>query len=1041
MRFSVLGRRWQWWRVSGWALLLTCVALVAACGRQTETAGPIPGATAAPESEPLNASAVAPYWKGVFFSSPPADTALRQAILDELGVSWWLSGGYEPSYLADTRFVPVIWGVQGNQYLGGPCTGPSCLSSYARGYRGRTWLLFSEPERSDQANLSPADAARHATIIINTIRAADSSAKIMCCGTRDDDSGLAWMRRFLQTLTVRLDGIHIHSYTPGYVSGRIEALERFSREMQGLERGRGLPIWISEVGYPCSEGSSEWVRDSLARPFFDWYRCGTVSARFPRVAWSTTSHSAMGWTPTNLYDEAEWTLRPLGQYYQALEDVRPAPPTAEPTAGKVLAADVVADTHLNAWAPGQNYGLDGQLAVRNFDIKASLLQFDLSALPPGSAILRARLLLYVTQPGIVPLSLDVHRLLRRWSETEATWELASRTVAWTASGANDTINDRDAAAAATIALTPDGGPWYVADLTGLVADWAADPGRNYGLLLRARGDQVGEYLLASRDHPDSCLHPHIEIWYEAATATPTLTGPTATQTRTATSQPTASPTTTPTASQAVPPTPTWTATPLPTSTGTLPPARTPTATPTPAGMSSPTRAAVETRVSDMELTVPAMATRVAHLESIFGQFGQVEWPGPGPEPGVPRFFTAYRVAAPPTVNGDLSEWSDMGMLVVNSESADYRWGAAVPPSDPQLTVRARWDERFLYLACRVQDASIVVDSGVRYWEDDGIEIGIDGNHDRVYTDENDYSFAFRPDGAFFLFDRSAPPISRAVRVRPGHGYDMEFAIPLTTLSKYPVTLGSEMGINFGLRDDDDGGVLEAYLIWEGNDARIGQAYFGTLSFSGEVAPHIVPERGISATAYTGMVELQQGVNGYTGASDTYLVAEQCANLPFAGDLSLGIGTMPARRPLLRFDLTGVVPADAVIVDARLSLRPHSGDGNPLLIEAYRLFRPWSPQEATWENASRLTPWAVPGADGVLVDRAASASAAAVVSTLNVWYDLDITSLVQSWVTDPAANCGVILLPVPGTAARYDFYASEALQVGWRPRLTIYYRVP
>jgi len=313
MRFAMLGKRERWCQACISMVLLTCIALFVACRQQLEEVDPVPSVTAAPGSEPLNASAVAPYWKGVFFSSPPTDTALRQAILDELGVSWWLTGGYEPSYLADTRFVPVIWGVQGSQYLGGPCTGLSCLSSYARGYRGRTWLLFSEPERPDQANLSPADAARHATTIINTIRGADSSAKIMCWGTRADDNGLAWMRQFLQTVTVRLDGIHIHSYTPGYVSGRIDALERFYGEMQALERGRGLPIWISEIGYPCSEGSSEWVRDSLARPFFDWYRCGMASARFPRVAWFTTSRSAAGWMPTNLYDETEWTLLPLGQ--------------------------------------------------------------------------------------------------------------------------------------------------------------------------------------------------------------------------------------------------------------------------------------------------------------------------------------------------------------------------------------------------------------------------------------------------------------------------------------------------------------------------------------------------------------------------------------------------------------------------------------------------------------------------------------------------------------------------------------------------------
>jgi len=48
---------------------------------------------------------------------------------------------------------------------------------------------------------------------------------------------------------------------------------------------------------------------------------------------------------------------------------------------------------------------------------------------------------------------------------------------------------------------------------------------------------------------------------------------------------------------------------------------------------------------------------------------------------------------------------------------------------------------------------------------------------------------------------------------------------------------------------------------------------------------------------------------------------------------------------------------------------------------------------------------------------------------------------QAWAASPSANHGVILIPVPGLAARYQFYASESPHVGWRPKLTVYYRVP
>jgi hypothetical protein len=377
---------------------------------------------------------------------------------------------------------------------------------------------------------------------------------------------------------------------------------------------------------------------------------------------------------------------------------------------------------------------------------------------------------------------------------------------------------------------------------------------------------------------------------------------------------------------------------------------------------------------------------------------------------------------------------------VNRAAADYMLGAPLP-TDPQAEIRARWTKQFLYLAIRVSDARVVADSGPRYWEDDGIEIGLDGGRDRVYSADYDHTFSFRIDGALFDRDRSAPLVQRAVNVERGVGYTMEIGIPLSMLRAEPVVDGTRMGISFGLRDDDNGDTLDAYLVWGGSDPYFGQQAFAELAFS-ELAPQAAPADARAASrAIWGLVELQQGKNGYLGAEDTYLIADECGGINFAGEKSLGIGASPGRRPLLRFDLTSALPARANVTQAILSVRVYGGGWSPMMLDVYQVLRPWKAKQASWQEATYGRPWTLPGGDGAGTDRASSPVGSAVISLLNMWYDIDVTSLVQRWVADPASNWGVILVAVPGPAARYESYASESPYTGWRPRLTIYYQVP
>ena len=62
-------------------------------------------------------------------------------------------------------------------------------------------------------------------------------------------------------------------------------------------------------------------------------------------------------------------------------------------------------------------------------------------------------------------------------------------------------------------------------------------------------------------------------------------------------------------------------------------------------------------------------------------------------------------------------------------------------------------------------------------------------------------------------------------------------------------------------------------------------------------------------------------------------------------------------------------------------------------------------------------------------------------TIGVWYEFDVTPLVQGWVDNPSTNYGLILKPLAGTNVQYNAYSSEYPDPNLRPRLTVIYHPP
>jgi len=207
------------------------------------------------------------------------------------------------------------------------------------------------------------------------------------------------------------------------------------------------------------------------------------------------------------------------------------------------------DTYLSAWSPTTNFGSSPLLSVRPVNVMHTLLQFDLSQIPPQATINRATLsLLAISRTNTAGVSILAYPLNRWWQDSSATWNLAATGIAWGTPGASAVPTDRASLpiGSQTLLSAP---AWYTFELTAPVQEWVLNPGSNHGLILVAPnpGSAV-EYAFASSEHPDVAARPYLSVNYYLPPPSPSPT-PTGTP-------PTATPSSTP-----LPPTPTRTPTP------------------------------------------------------------------------------------------------------------------------------------------------------------------------------------------------------------------------------------------------------------------------------------------------------------------------------------------------------------------------------------------------------------------------------------------------------------------------------------------------
>lgn len=182
---------------------------------------------------------------------------------------------------------------------------------------------------------------------------------------------------------------------------------------------------------------------------------------------------------------------------------------------------------------------------------------------------------------------------------------------------------------------------------------------------------------------------------------------------------------------------------------------------------------------------------------------------------------------------------------------------------------------------------------------------------------------------------------------------------------------------------------------------------------------------------------------YDGVTDTYLSSwEPDVNFGTLGRIS--VRPQDTFAGLVKFDLTGYLPPNVIVTEAYLDLyvQSRSNESNWMEADVYAMRRAWNEVQATWNRASSIMAWAVPGANGIGSDRSGVMLDRQRLDEVGVWERFNVTGAVAEWASG-LANNGLTVRGSPNTSGQvsYDFASSEAIDLSIRPRLVFTYVLP
>jgi parallel beta-helix repeat protein len=706
------------------------------------------------------------------------------------------------------------------------------------------------------------------------------------------------------------------------------------------------------------------------------------------------------------------------------------PPTPTPTASPLPPGTVATvtlqyglngysgteDTYIYQYSPDSNYCTMKPLSVGQKQQYATLLRFDVSAIPVDAVVMRAALQIYAEGwSEQSDLSVGAYYITRTVDLCQATWNQARSGGAWASPGANNTDSDRRASAESSVTVNAVG-KWYEFDLSAVVQGWLNGSLANNGVLLRA-AYATAKYYFSSRE--SGAQEPRLVIVYH--TALPSTATPTATPTR---------PSPTPTATATRPsPTPTGTSSGLPTATPTQ--IRTPTSSPTP----TPTPSASSTSTAGETTTVTLQQGSNGYAGSEDTQIQQ--YPSDGNYCTSDMWKLGYKQQYEALVYFDVSSIpADAVVTRAVLQLYSLGWSGA------NITMGACYITRTVTLC----EATWTQAQTGKPWSQPGAN---DISADRRPGAES--TLTTSGIGTWYDLDLTAVAqgwvngslANNGVLLRPAYSLESFYFASAQhgTVSWRPKLVITYRGgtgqaptptatASSTMAPKTPTGTPTSTATPQGNPTHTPTAT--ALQSTPTQTPTPSPSPAGSETTVT----LQNGTSGYSGEEDTYIYMNMPDTNYCMQDL-LRVGYKQQSVAFVRFDVSSI-PADAVVTRAVLQLYSLGWSGANITMGAYYITRTVTLCEATWTQAQTGNPWSQPGANDISADRRPGAESTLTTSGIATWYDLDLTAVAQGWVNGSLANNGVLLRPAYALESFY-FASTEQGNVSWHPKLVITYR--
>ena len=363
--------------------------------------------------------------------------------------------------------------------------------------------------------------------------------------------------------------------------------------------------------------------------------------------------------------------------------------------------------------------------------------------------------------------------------------------------------------------------------------------------------------------------------------------------------------------------------------------------------------------------------------------------------------------ATPVVDGNLDEWSNVQRYPLDNQNASAPAPDRRPqPNDLSAWVSLVWTTDNLYVAVNVTD-NVVVRTHRNWLLDDMAQFTLDIDNSGGPS-LGDVFLTVSPDG--LITNGGLLPLgydSKAVKTATG--WQAEVSVPLREFGADFLN-DAQVGFTWGVQDND-GQVVDGYLVWAGPDFSQPTPQQGALSFVNGPTREWITAR--------------PGVNGYNGITDATL-NQWKPNDKFGTSPILALRGDENWHLAFRF-VPPTLPAGAKPLKARVHMTVYSRSNSGITTaRMYRLLRPWDENAATWLNADATTRWQVGGASAVGIDRSgvvASETQLKIAAGDVVW-ELGPDLIGDLYANDGNKNYGFVIRAENGAYVEYDMHSSE-----------------